>query len=344
LVAASGGAIRQRVAENWPENLSSYEQGDRVGADLVTIGEALVCLAAREGRLDAAHRLSKSVGGTESNTAIGLARFGCAATWISAVGDDPMGDEILRTLRGEGVDVSHVRRDPDAPTGMMLRERRAIDEVHVFYYRRGSAASLLGPGDVPAELVASARRAHVTGVTLALGEGPRAAVHRLLELAATNDVAVSFDPNLRRKLWSDGDAAAACADLLPRVSDLLTNEDELLALTGTSHLDDGLAAMASYGIARVVVKRGDRGVAAVYDGKRHEVPPEPVAVVDTIGAGDAFNAGYLFGLLQDESFETCLRLGSWVASRVVAHPGDWEGLPDRRELDRWRDGGGTITR
>ena len=316
-----------------------------MGLELLTVGETLVCLVAPDGRLDATRTLVKGIGGTESNTAIGLARLGRDVGWISRVGDDPFGDEIIRTVRGEGVDVAHVRRSADAPTGLMVRERRSLDEIHVHYYRRGSAASFLDADDIPDEdEVAAARRVHVSGITLGLGPGPRAAVHRLLDIATANDVRVSFDPNFRRKLWTDDDAAAACVGVLPRVDDLLANEDELLTMTGTAGLDDALRAVEPYGIDSVVVKRGELGAIGVDGGKRYELPPEPVVVVDTIGAGDAFNAGYLFGRLDEASFEACLRLGAWVASRVVAHPGDWEGLPDARELRRWWNGEGVITR
>lgn len=312
--------------------------------ELLTFGETLVCLAA-DGGLPATATLDKSIGGTESNTAIGLARLGHDVAWISRLGEDPFGDEVLRTLRGEGVDVSQVMRMPHAPTGLMIKERRSPDEVHVFYYRAGSAASLLDEDDVPEALVTTADRVHVTGVTLALGDGPRSAVHKALAICKANEIPVSFDPNLRRKLWSDGEVVAACEAVFPYVSDLLVNDDEAVTLAGAQSLEAALTHFDGFGFGSVVVKRGSRGVVGRQDGRTIERPAHPVlAVADTVGAGDAFNAGYLHAVLQGDSFETALECGNWVASRVVAHTGDYEGLPTLREYQDHIDGRETIDR
>ncbi|MGH9245052.1 MAG: sugar kinase [Acidimicrobiales bacterium] len=312
--------------------------------DVFCVGETLACLVAPGERLDAARTLVKTIGGSESNTAIGLARFGRQVTWVSRVGRDPLGDEILRTLRGEGVDVSRARQVDDGPTGVMIRERRSLEEIHVHYYRRGSAASFLDASDIPEDVVVGARRVHLTGITLGLGPGPRSAVQRILAISKANDIPVSLDPNFRRKVWADGDAAAACREVLPYVSDLLTNEDELLVLTGAADLDEAIVALEPNDLDAIVVKRGAAGVLGVWDGERCAVPAHEATVVDTVGAGDAFNAGYIYGRLVDASFADCLRAGAWVASRVVGHHGDWEGLPNRRELERWWNGERAVTR
>ncbi|MGH2943755.1 MAG: sugar kinase, partial [Solirubrobacteraceae bacterium] len=200
--------------------------------DLLTVGEPLVCLTAR-GRLAASPSLAKSIGGAEANVAIGLARLGLRAGYVARVGADPFGDEIVRTLRGEGVDVARVERSPTRPTGLMVKELRAPDDVRVHYYRQGSAATELdGIGEVGA-----ARHVHATGITLALGPGPAAAVAELLEGARATGASVSFDPNIRLKLWSLDAAVAAIREVLPHVDDLLLSEAEALALAGAEQLD-----------------------------------------------------------------------------------------------------------
>ena len=300
--------------------------------DLLTVGEALICLTA-VGRLPASPTLAKSIGGAEANVAIGLARLGLRAGYVSRVGDDPFGDEIVRTLRGEGVDVSRVQRSRVRPTGLMVKELRSPQDVRVHYYRQGSAATELdGIGEL-----SPTRHVHATGITLALGAGPAAAVSELLTAARAMGASVSFDPNIRLKLWSLDDAVRALREVLPYVDDLLLSEAEALAISGAGELDDALRRLADHGIARVVVRRGDQGALGSVDGVRVEVAAEAAGpVVDCVGAGDAFTAGYLFERLCGASFETAMATGAWAAGHVVAHRGDYEGLPDRADYDAWR--------
>jgi 2-dehydro-3-deoxygluconokinase len=308
--------------------------------DLLTVGEPLVCLSAT-GRLAASHSLRKSIGGAEANVAIGLARLGLRAGYVSRVGADPFGDEIVRALRGEGVDVSRVQRSPQRRTGLMVKELRSPTDVRVHYYREGSAATELdGIGDVP-----PARSAHATGITLALGTGPAAAVSELLAAARAMGASVSFDPNIRLKLWSLEDAVAAVREVLPSVDDLLLSEAEALAIAGAGELDEALRRLADQGIARVVVRRGAAGAVGVAAGQRIEIGAQAAGpVVDCVGAGDAFTAGYLFERLSGAPFAVAMATGAWAAGHVVAHLGDYEGLPDRADYDAWRGATTTVDR
>jgi sugar/nucleoside kinase (ribokinase family) len=308
--------------------------------DLLTVGEPLICLSAA-GRLAASHSLRKSIGGAEANVAIGLARLGLRAGYVSRVGADPFGDEIVRTLRGEGVDVSRVQRSPQRPTGLMVKELRSPTDVRVPNNPDGSAAPELdGIGDVP-----PARHAHATGITLALGTGPAAAVAELLAAARAMGASVSFDPNIRLKLWSLDDAVTAVREILPSVDDLLLSEAEALAIAGTGELDEALRRLADQGIARVVVRRGGEGSVGVAGGERIEVAAQAAGpVVDCVGAGDAFTAGYLFERLRGARFAAAMATGTWAAGHVVAHPGDYEGLPERADYDAWRGATTTVDR
>lgn len=300
--------------------------------DLLTVGEPLICLTG-SGRIAASPALTKSIGGAEANVAIGLARLGLRTGYVSRVAADPFGDEIVRTLRGEGVDVSRVQRSPARPTGLMVKEMRSPSDVRVHYYRQGSAASELdGIGEVP-----PARHVHATGITLALGGGPARAVRELLAAAAATGASVSLDPNIRLKLWSLEDAVAALREVLPHVDDLLLSEAEALAIAGAGDLEEAVALLAGHGIARIVVRRGADGAVGVAGGVRVEVAAEAAGpVVDCVGAGDAFTAGYLFERLRGAAFDAAMATGTWAAGHVVAHPGDYEGLPDRADYDAWR--------
>jgi 2-dehydro-3-deoxygluconokinase len=300
--------------------------------DLFTVGEPLICLTAA-GRLPAAPSLGKSIGGAEANVAIGFARLGLRAGYGACVGDDPFGDEIVRTLRGEGVDVSRVRRSRRRATGLMIKELRSPQDVRVHYYRNDSAATELdGAGVLP-----RARHVHATGITLALGDGPAAAVHELLAHGRATGAGVSFDANIRCKLWPPQEAVAAIRAVLPYVDDLLLSEVEALAISGAAQLDEALRRLGETQIARIVVRRGAHGAIGLAAGERCDVPAIAAGpVLDTVGAGDAFTAGYLFERLSGASFEAAMTTGAWAAGHVVAHAGDYEGLPDRADYDAWR--------
>ena len=199
---------------------------------VLTVGETMALLdPVGDGPLEAGRTLTLRIAGAESNVAVALARLGVEATWVSALGADAYGDLVERTLLGEGVRVL-ARRDPERPTGLFTKWRDA-GRSHVLYHRHGSAASALRPADVPDELLDDVRLVHLTGITTALGEGPRALVHDLAGRAAARGATVLFDPNWRPAIWaSPADALAAHHGLLPHVDWYLCGLAEGLLLWG----------------------------------------------------------------------------------------------------------------
>src|ERR671934_1813319 len=164
--------------------------------DVVTFGEVLALFAPTTAEpLRYARQFELRWGGAECNFAIALTRLGLRCGWQSLLGDDELGRLILQGARGEGVDVSRVRLVAGHPTGLYLKQFVA-GTTQVFYYRKGSAASTLGPEDLDLDYFKSARWLHLTGITPALSASCRAAVERAFELAADYSLSVSFDPNL----------------------------------------------------------------------------------------------------------------------------------------------------
>ncbi|REF35959.1 sugar kinase [Thermasporomyces composti] len=314
-----------------PDDRTNDQGGTRV--DLVTLGETMGLVAATDtGSFTVGAPARVSFGGAETNVAIGVSRLGHRAAWIGRLGDDPLGLLIASALRGEGVDVSRVTFETEVPTGLMLRERRTADRVRVSYYRRGLAGSRLAPDDVDPELVRAARLLHVSGITPALSPSARAAVHRAVEIARDAGVLVSFDLNYRAALWSPAEAGAELATLVERADLVFAGEDEAALVVGegsVAHLAKGLA---SRGPTQVVIKRGGDGAYALIDGEVVTSPALPVTLVDPVGAGDAFVAGYLSALLDGLSPADRLRRGNVCGAFSVSVSGDWEGLPRRREL------------
>ena len=308
----------------------------RPGSGVVTLGESMAALASTApGPLRHASHLRLSIAGAESNVAIGVRRLGHPAAWIGRVGADEFGALILERLRAEQVDVSAARIDPDAPTGLLVKEQRTPDVTRVHYYRTGSAGSRLRPEDLAegraARLIADAAVLHLTGITPLLSTGASEAVVRAVELAAAAGVPVSLDVNHRTALGSPARMRELLRPLLPRVSHLFAGEQELLLLTDTT--DEQRALRTLHG-TDVIVKRGASG-ASVYSPRHPEpvhAPAVPVRAVDPVGAGDAFVAGYLAGLLDGPPVPERLRLGCLTGAFAVSVPSDWSGLPTRDEL------------
>ncbi|MFE9363368.1 sugar kinase [Streptomyces sp. NPDC006978] len=309
-------------------------------ADVLTFGETMLA-AQLPGTLAVGAQARTTVAGAESNVAIGLARLGHHAVWAGLVGDDEPGRLVLRTLRGEGVDITRAGTHATAPTGALLRERRVADLARVHYWRSHSAASLLTPADLAPALGDGARILHLTGITSALGPGPLEAVRTAAAHAQAQGWTVTLDVNHRQRLWTAEEAGRALRPLLPHVTVLIASDDELPVVTGvpggTPDGEDGeeraVGALLDAGVREVVVKRGGEG-AAVRDrqGTRHSLPALRVPVRDTVGAGDAFCAGYLSGLLDGLPPAGRLARANTLGAFAVASDGDWEGLPRRDEL------------
>jgi 2-dehydro-3-deoxygluconokinase len=300
----------------------------------VTIGETMALLTAeRTGPLRHVPSMSVGIGGAESNVATALQRLGVPATWIGRVGDDSFGELVLRELRAEGIDVRGIV-DATAPTGLMVKERRTARSVGVWYYRAGSAGSRLRPEDIAEGALAGAALLHVTGITPALSDSASDAIHHAIQLGRRHGLTVSFDVNYRSKLWSRAAAGKALIDIV-RGCDVVFAGPEEASLFAPDHEDDphSLAtAICDLGPSQAIIKLGAQGCAAVIDGERYSRSAVNVAVLDSVGAGDAFVAGYLAELLSDAPPSVRLDTAATTGAFSCTVPGDWEGLPTRAEL------------
>jgi 2-dehydro-3-deoxygluconokinase len=312
--------------------------------EVVTLGECLVSLVATQpGPLAEATAFERHIAGAEANVAVGLTRLGHSVAYVGRVGSDGLGTAIVRRLRGEGVDVTHLRPDPGGPTGVMFRERRVLGPADVVYARTGSAGSRLDVADVERAAAdgrfAGARWLHVTGITPALSSTASAAVARAVALGREAGLTISLDINLRRRLWSDDAAAAVLAPLAGDVDIVLGSVDELAVVGGRPDATDpdGVAtAVLRMGPAIVVVKLGDEGALAhERDGHRvHASALRVPVVVDPVGAGDAFCAGFIASRLVGADLAAALHTGNACGAAAVAAIGDLTGLPTSDEIER----------
>ena len=308
---------------------------------VVTLGETMALL--RSGTIGSLAHLpgvDLAIGGAESNLAIGLRRLGVPTAWISRVGDDPLGMRVVREIRAEGVEV-HCTVDPTRPTGLMIKSRPTATTTRVDYYRTGSAASALAPQDLPDGLLEQAEILHVSGITPLLSPSARAATIAAVRRAAEAGTAVSLDVNHRSRLGSREQLAEALAEVLEHVDLLVGGPEELAALApGVAQEDHrGLLEALAQEDRQVVVKLGAEGAAALAGGEHLSAPAHRVEVLDTVGAGDAFVAGYLSAQLEGLDVAARLRRANACGALACITPGDWEGAPHRAELEALLAGG-----
>ena len=302
-------------------------------AGVVTLGEALVVLASeRVGPLRHARRLQVGIAGSELNVAIGVRRLGVPSAWIGRVATDEWGELIVSTLRGEGVDTSWICRDASRQTAIMFKERRTPDKTRVSYYREESAGSALAPIDLIPEAFHDTDWLHVTGITPALSVSAHESVIRAMEIARSEGMQVSLDLNYRAALWSREHAAATLGEIVPQADIVFASPDEAEILVGPGEPAEQARRIQSLGATDVVVKLGARGAVALVEGRIIDVPAAHASVVDVLGAGDAFVAGYLAQAVLGGSYEKRLSVAATCGAIIVSGVGDWEPAPSLDEV------------
>jgi 2-dehydro-3-deoxygluconokinase len=310
---------------------------------VVTIGETMALVrSAQAGSLSTESEMRLGIGGAESNVAIALARLGTAATWVGRVGADPLGERVLRELRAEGVDVRAIE-EPSAPTGLMVKESRTPTSTRVLYYRAGSAGSTLQPSDLDVADIPSASLLHVSGITPALSESAAATIDVAIDRAVQSGVPVSFDVNHRSSLWVGRDATEVYRRLAARATIVFAGEDEARLLAAGDTPAQLAHTIAELGPSQVIIKLGPDGCLALIDGVEYSRDAVRISPVDTVGAGDAFVAGYLAeflaGLPVADRLTTAVKTGAFACLNT----GDWEGFARRSEL-ALLDAGEPVTR
>jgi ribokinase len=264
----------------------------------------------------------EACGGSAANTVVGLARLGCKVGFIGKVADDREGRMLIQDFRKESVDISSIVHSKHGRSGTVMG----------FVNKKGDRALYVDPGindtlefnELNIERAFQTRFLHITSF---VGEKSFQTQKQLVE-SLPNRVKLSFDPGefYARK-------GAALKSMINRAYVLMPNQNELELLTNTASYKEGAKVLLEKGVKIVAVKLGSKGC-YVTDGKEHHlIEPFKVKVVDTTGAGDAFCAGFLFGLIKNKSLEECGRLGNFVASRCIMKMGARPGLPYRRDLE-----------
>lgn len=291
--------------------------------DLVTLGEVLLRLAVPSpARFETARHLDVQFGGAEANVAAACARLGLRAAWVSALPANAWGERARRELSAHGVDCSRVAMVPGGRQGVYFVEYGVPPRpVRVVYDRRESAFARLLPDQVDWEVVRRARLVHLTGITPALGPSARAIAERALREAAV----VSFDVNYRSTLWSAGEARDFASMAFERARYVFLGREEARTLFGlegeAEHVLEALARLAPG--STVALLMGEQGSVTLDRGGIVRPSIRPVVqMVDPIGAGDAYVAGFLWAVLGGGATQAAVDAATAVAALKCSLWGD----------------------
>lgn len=306
------------------------------------IGETMAALipAGRQA-LESASALRVDVAGAESNVAVYLADHAVRARWVSRLGDDAFGHRIARTIGAAGVDLSGVAFDPARPTGLLFKDPRppaspGTSGTRVTYYRRDSAASAMGPHLLDDPALRTANLWHLSGITPALSASCLGLTRAALDRTRTADgrrPAISFDVNYRPALW-DEPPGGLLRQLADAADIVFAGLDEATALWGAAVRAPADVRYLLPNPRIVVVKDAAAGATAFHPGGAAHVPSLRVEVVEPVGAGDAFAAGFLAALLGGGDAVRCLRTGHLTAASALTVTGDHGPLPDPATRER----------
>ncbi len=304
--------------------------------DVVTFGEAMLRLSPPHfARLEQTHSLEVEIGGSELNVAVGVSRLGMSAAWISKLPQNALGRMVRNRARELGVDTSHVVFSDQGRQGLYFVEYGAAPRASsVLYDRANSSISLIQPHEVDwRKIFSQAKLFHVSGITPALSASAAESTARAMKAAKEAGCLVSYDLNYRKKLWSPADARK-CQEPLMKLVDIITTTEEdtgvVFGIREENYRKVAETLAGNFGFKAVAITlREDVSVwknnwtaIAYADGKIFTDRTYPVEIVDRVGAGDSFTAGFLYGYLTGGA-EKGVKYGNALSALKHSMPGDF---------------------
>lgn len=310
--------------------------------DLITFGETMIRLSTAAGeRLETVSSLNIGIGGAESNVAIALARLGRSTSWLSVLPRNPLGQRIAGELQRHGVDTSHVlwAEQPESRAGVYFLDSGVPPRpTQVMYHRSGSAVSGCDPDAIDPSLVSGARLLHLTGITPALSSSCAEVCRRLIAQAQVATIPISFDVNYRALLWPPEQAALELEPICRAATILICGRTDGRLLFGLEGSDEMMVRRLAerFGAPITVLTTGEEGATVLVQGQNGDErlirePAVAAQVVDKVGAGDAFAAGFIHGYLGND-LDLATRLGVRLAALKMTIHGDLA-LLSQAELD-----------
>ena len=300
--------------------------------DILSIGECMIELFSEE-PIEEADTFTRSLAGDSFNILVAAQRLGSSTGYVTRLGDDPFAGYLLQTWEGEGIDTSHVKTVAGFNAVHFVALLPGGDREFV-YYRKGSAPSTIEPSDLDSEYISGARIQHLSGITQAISSTARETVLKAAQIAKDSGIAVSYDPNYRHQLWSHEEARQAMEEVIPYVDYFLPNVPvDSQMLLGTDDPHEVVAHFREMGVPIVAVTKGEDGAVVGVGDRVFEIPAyRPDGPIDTTAAGDAFNGGFLHGILNGMAIQNAARLGSVTAGLKLRGRGALTGMPYSDEV------------
>jgi 5-dehydro-2-deoxygluconokinase len=279
-------------------------------------------------------RFSRYLGGSSANMAVGLARLGAKVGMVASLGTDSLSEFLIDFLKAENVDTGHVKAAPGYLPSLCLTEVSPPDRFPQVFYRHDPVDTKLEIGDDDLSYIASSQMFITNGTSLCASPS-RESTYRALERAGQAGCRVVLDVDYRAMSWKNPEEAGLAVRLaLPFVDVLIGNELELTIVSGASGLDEAIEKLRHAGVPMLVSKLGDKGTRVWTGGEPVFLPPYSVPVVSTIGAGDGFASGFLYGLLRGMPVVACLHYGNAAAAIVVSRLSCSEAMPTLAEVEQ----------
>jgi 2-dehydro-3-deoxygluconokinase len=286
-----------------------------------------------EGDLQTARVFNRGFGGDTLNTAVAAARLGSKVSYITRIGNDTFALALQELILKEGIQISP-KRPTRGSTGLYFAAVDHEGQREFVYYRQKSAATLLSPEDINADLIKSSKVVYASGITMAISDSARQATIKAFKLAHENGIMTAFDPNYREGLWqSEEKLVDALNEILPLVDVFMPSfPDDTASMINFTKPQQIVEYFLYRGVKMVVVKAGAQGCYLGYKREVQHIPALSIKVVDTTGAGDAFNGGFLHGLCTEQSLLNCAKLGITTASLKVLNRGSAIAMPAKEAV------------
>lgn len=302
--------------------------------EVICFGEAMVEFnASTIGRLKDVTIFERGYGGDTSNTAVAVARLGITSGYITKLGKDEFGKCLLDLWCREEVDTSHVLIDEKAFTAIYFVTRTLEGDHEFTYFRKGSAASRFKASDLDMEYIKSAKIFHTSGITQAISPSCRRAIAKVVEELKSEKILFTYDPNIRLKLWSLKEARRTALESISLADIVMLSMDDARILFGRISSQEVLKEILKLGPKIIAIKLGEEGCLVCDTKDTFKIPGFKVNFVDSTGAGDAFDAALIVGILQDMSIEKAAIFANAVGSLKCMGKGAITPLPRRKDVD-----------
>ena len=301
---------------------------DSMGPEVVGLGEPMVEFCATDvGRLSGVEQFKRGWGGDTSNFAVSAARQGLSVGHVCRLGGDEFGKSFMDLWAEEGMDISRVIIEKDAWTAIYIISLMEGGGHDFTYYRAGSAASRYSVDDIDVEYISGAKAFHTSGISLAISETMRKATLEALRISRESDGFNSFDVNMRAKLWDIETARVSLAKAFSLSDVVYASMDDMETLYGFTDMEKAAKHLRNMGVETVVIKHGGKGCYVSTDEKSFTSSGYKIEVVDSTGAGDAFDGAWVKGAIEGWELEKTASFANAVGALTATGLGAVAPIP-----------------